>query len=140
MAKGLCASASPTARAEPFAPRTHPRRELAVRKRLARRNAARDHVDPAVERANALQVQTDRFEGACLAPKKSDDTVEGVVHFGWWSRFSGGRKTPQYARPGFRLPCFRELHADDPSPTPDDPATTDGRGEEGEAVDRRLHV
>src|SRR6516162_2439536 len=105
------------ARQPPFA---EPRRDLPVRERRARRNAARDLVDAAIELRQAIHVERGGGKIARLSTEQRDDAVDHAPHV-------RGRR---------RLARIRQLHADDAARAPCDAALADIGIEERKAVFR----
>ena len=116
--------------------RAEPSRDLAVGERRTRRNGARDLVDAAVERGQALHVEPNAGEIARVPAEERDDSVEGTPHVGWRGHLAGAGKSPQEARARLSLVHLRELHADDPARAPRDAASANRRIEEREVVCR----
>src|SRR5439155_82390 len=79
--------------------RAEPSRDLAVRERRARRDGARDLVDPTIERRHAIQVERDGGEVARLAAQERDDTVDRALDVGRRRRFARVRKSLEQAGP-----------------------------------------
>src|SRR5206468_12723698 len=74
--------------------RTEPSRDLAVGERRTRRNGARDLVDAAMERGQALHVEPNAGEIARLPAEERDDSVERAPRVGRRRRLAGVRKSP----------------------------------------------
>src|SRR5215472_15650916 len=121
------------ARQPPFA---EPRRDLPVRERSARRDAARDRVDAAIELRHAIHVESGGGKIARLPAQQRDDAVDHASHVGRRRRFARMRISPHETRAGPRLARLRQLHAGDAVRAPCDAAWADIGIEERKAVFR----
>src|SRR5262249_28866305 len=121
------------ARQPPFA---EPRRDLPVRERGARRNAARDGVDAAIELSHLIHVERGGGKIARLPAQQRDDAVVHAPHVRRRRRLARMRISPQETRAGPRLARLRQLHAGDAARAPYDAASADLGIEECKAVCR----
>src|SRR5215510_1319230 len=113
-----------------------PRRDLPVRERGARRNAARERVDAAIELRHAIHVERGGGKIARLPAQQRDDAVDHAPHIRRRRRFARMRISPHEARAGPRLARLRQLHAGDAAAAPCDAASADIGIEERKAVFR----
>src|SRR5262249_6604835 len=113
-----------------------PRRDLPVRERRTRRNAARDLVDAAIEFRHAVHVERRGGKIARLPAQQRDDAVDPAPHVRRRQRLVRMRISPDETRAGPRLARLRQLHAGDAAPAPCDAALADIGIEERKAVCR----
>src|SRR5690242_7452989 len=100
--EGLTHRASGTALVEP-------RGDVAVGERLARRDAARDLVDAAMEGRNIPHIELDLGEIDRLSPQQRDNTIDRASHLGWRQTFCRCRKSMQHPFACLSLSCLRKL-------------------------------
>src|SRR5262245_52542318 len=110
------------------------RRDLPVRARGTRRNAARDLVDAAIELSHPIHVERGGGKIARLPAQQRDDAVDHAPHVRGRRRLACMRISPQEPRPGPRLARLRQLHAGDAARTPCDAAWAHLRVTECKAV------
>src|SRR5262249_14491880 len=121
------------ARQPPFA---EPSRDLPVRERGARRNAARDLVDAAIKLRHPIHVERGGGKIARFAAQQRDDAVDHAPHVRGRRRLARMGISPQETRAGPRLARLRRLHAGDAARAPCDAASADIGIEERKAVFR----
>src|SRR6185295_19112258 len=127
--ESLAYRASRTQRAKLF-------RDLAVRKRGARWNRARDLVHAAIKWGHSLQIERYRGEIALLSAQQRHDSIERQLDFGWRRDFPRLRKTPAKTLPRLGLAPFGKLNTDYTAFGPGDAAATDGCVEQGKRGNR----
>ena len=115
--------------------RAEARRDVAVRKRRARRDGAGDLVDAAVERRHLVHVERDGGEIARLAAQQRDDAVDERAAPRAAVALRLRRETAAACAARVSpLARLRELHAGDAALAPSDAATADRRVEERKAA------
>jgi hypothetical protein len=83
-----------------------------------------------MEGRHSTHVEPDRREVGAVAPQQGGDAIERALHIGRRRCFLRlGKALPQ-AGLGRRFARLRKLQAEQPTPTPGDPAAPDRRFEE----------
>src|SRR5450631_129988 len=99
--------------------------DIAVSERLARRDAARDVVDAAVELANAVEIENDVGEVIRPAREQLHDPIDGASHFGRRRSLRNIAMALANAGAGLVLAPHRQLHRIDAARAPRDAAAAD---------------
>src|SRR3954471_18119459 len=85
--------------------------DLAERHDFATGNAAREGVNPAVERGDVPQIEGDIGEIGRLPAQQRDNALDDGLDLGRRAQFARVRVLPQHAPPGFDLPGLRQVNA-----------------------------
>src|ERR1700694_2815259 len=99
--------------------------DIAIGHRLARRDGARDLIDPAVEFGNAVEIEHDVGEIVRLAREQLDDPVDRALYFGGGRRLRDAAVALADAGTGLVFIGHRQLHRIDAARTPDLAAAAD---------------
>ena len=115
---------------------TKPCRQIAVRERRARWDPARNLIDAAPERRQAIHIERHGGEVARRATNERADALDRTPHIGRRRCFMRTRKPPQDAGPGRTLVRLWKLDAGDAPTAPRNRASANLRVEERETVCR----
>src|SRR5882724_873416 len=99
--------------------------DIAIGRGLARRNAAGDVIDAAMELRNAVEIERHVVEIVRLALKQRDHALDGVLYFGRRRRLRDVAIALEDAGTGLVLASHRQLYPVDAARAPHDPATAD---------------